>query len=763
MEQHIAMKHIALAAALALLPSAAWAQCTGVFPPNTLCGNPTGVAAPPSAFLYSGSLIGPGSSTANGLPLWSNTAGTILKDGNGQTVAGTYTWSGTQNINASLGVQATDPLGPANNINQRDLVDMTATYDINTLINPGFTQRNGLVITLNGTDGDQIYGNGSTVKSTFLPLSLTGTYTAEGQRFLYAYNITCLGKGDCSLGQSFINYAGYPSAGDEGTGYGLASRFVQSTSTGPGGVVTATVSSISRNTCNTTTTQTITGAATAQSFTVASNAGCTVGTWIVLQHEAATGFPNHEATQITAVSAGSITAKVAGTYANGVTVTPAVDMIHSAAWTGQGRVLVDTTATPYTTGTVTSVSGGQLIGTGTGWSNTMLTGGTALVPGCISLAADDYTGAPYGAGALALHDWYQIKAVVDATHLNIQSFSAAGDQSYKGKGPGSGAYTIRPCAEILRYLSNAESILDTNSFAWTVNNILDISLPPYPDTNGDWRAMAFYSSGGTLRSMQLYDNQGARAFASGIAISCIQGPICNPVTAGADAVAYQSGISISYAATALNVQGGNGPPTTAAIFLAGGIAYGQGTDVAGRIAWGNLTTGPYIQPDNVNGGMSFYGGQGLLNLGVTSGGGHSPILQWGLTPAIGGISFGGIIKPVVTTMGPNANVGPCNATSDGGIAAISDGETNFAGLPITTGFGSAHVLIRCNATRWTVLSADMTPVAFSALPGCGATQNGGQANVTDSSTATWGATVTGGGANNVLARCNGSAWTVVGK
>lgn len=37
------------------------------------------------------------------------------------------------------------------------------------------------------------------------------------------------------------------------------------------------------------------------------------------------------------------------------------------------------------------------------------------------------------------------------------------------------------------------------------------------------------------------------------------------------------------------------------------------------------------------------------------------------------------------------------------------------------------------------------------------------ANVSDSNTATWGATVAAGGANHVLARFNGSVWTVVGK
>ncbi|WP_315833887.1 hypothetical protein [Bradyrhizobium prioriisuperbiae] len=56
-----------------------------------------------------------------------------------------------------------------------------------------------------------------------------------------------------------------------------------------------------------------------------------------------------------------------------------------------------------------------------------------------------------------------------------------------------------------------------------------------------------------------------------------------------------------------------------------------------------------------------------------------------------------------------------------------------------------------------------TPQTFASLPAASATNNGALANVTDSTTTTWGATVTGGGANSVQVRSNGSAWTVVGK
>jgi hypothetical protein len=42
------MKKLLLVFALLFVPSTAWAQCNGVFPPNTVCGNPTTVPAVPS-------------------------------------------------------------------------------------------------------------------------------------------------------------------------------------------------------------------------------------------------------------------------------------------------------------------------------------------------------------------------------------------------------------------------------------------------------------------------------------------------------------------------------------------------------------------------------------------------------------------------------------------------------------------------------------------------------------------------------------------
>lgn len=52
--------------------------------------------------------------------------------------------------------------------------------------------------------------------------------------------------------------------------------------------------------------------------------------------------------------------------------------------------------------------------------------------------------------------------------------------------------------------------------------------------------------------------------------------------------------------------------------------------------------------------------------------------------------------------------------------------------------------------------------SFASLPACSGTTEGSEAGVSDSTTAIFGATITGGGSNHVLAYCNGTNWTVAG-
>ncbi len=102
------MRWIVLALAL-LFSTSASAQCTGVFPANTLCGNLGASPAPPTAFSASGTVVGPGSSTVGDVATWANTAGTLLQDGGSlrQRLVGNLTYY----VNGNSGGTAT--CGPA--------------------------------------------------------------------------------------------------------------------------------------------------------------------------------------------------------------------------------------------------------------------------------------------------------------------------------------------------------------------------------------------------------------------------------------------------------------------------------------------------------------------------------------------------------------------------------------------------------------------------------------------------------------------------
>jgi len=62
-----------------------------------------------------------------------------------------------------------------------------------------------------------------------------------------------------------------------------------------------------------------------------------------------------------------------------------------------------------------------------------------------------------------------------------------------------------------------------------------------------------------------------------------------------------------------------------------------------------------------------------------------------------------------------------------------------------------------------VASSQLQPQTFASLPTCDSAHEGTQAAVTDSTTQTWGATLTGSGTNHVLGYCDGTSWTVAGR
>jgi hypothetical protein len=85
--------------------------------------------------------------------------------------------------------------------------------------------------------------------------------------------------------------------------------------------------------------------------------------------------------------------------------------------------------------------------------------------------------------------------------------------------------------------------------------------------------------------------------------------------------------------------------------------------------------------------------------------------------------------------------------------------TSGYGPPQTSGAGSTII----NGTGVQTIQGQVLPQKFAALSACSRSLQGAYATVVDSSTNTWGATVTSGGLDTVLAFCDGTNWTVYGK
>lgn len=97
--------------------------------------------------------------------------------------------------------------------------------------------------------------------------------------------------------------------------------------------------------------------------------------------------------------------------------------------------------------------------------------------------------------------------------------------------------------------------------------------------------------------------------------------------------------------------------------------------------------------------------------------------------------------------------------------ASSRANNVFIGCQFLQGGGTGvSTILPTNAQTALFINSNVSPIwTYSQLPTGGNVFEGDEFNISDSTTATWGANVTvGGGANHVLVRYNGSNWTVVG-
>lgn len=254
---------------------------------------------------------------------------------------------------------------------------------------------------------------------------------------------------------------------------------------------------------------------------------------------------------------------------------------------------------------------------------------------------------------------------------------------------------------------------------------------------------------------------------------------------------------VSQDQVALAITGG-GSTTAAGTVQPVTIKTGNNTD-AGPGATGPITIehGTYV-------GRSDFGGSGVVGGAIViTGGAGQPVAGNFANGGVGGAftaSAGtggnntfangnaGAGGAMTVRSGPggnathadNSNGGAGGALSlvarDGGTAAQGTGgaggsvsvEAGAGGTGTVANGAAGTIALKVAATTIATVASDrvtfakvarLTPMAFGSLP-TGA--EGMLAWVNDSNTATWGATVAGGGANKVLANFNGTNWTVVG-
>ncbi len=91
---------------------------------------------------------------------------------------------------------------------------------------------------------------------------------------------------------------------------------------------------------------------------------------------------------------------------------------------------------------------------------------------------------------------------------------------------------------------------------------------------------------------------------------------------------------------------------------------------------------------------------------------------------------------------------------------LNTGVSDPSAISFVAGTGSGNVV---RATLPVMVTPVIPPILFASITACNGGTAGAIQTVSDSSTNTWGATITGSGGNTVMAFCNSVNWTVIGK
>jgi hypothetical protein len=209
------------------------------------------------------------------------------------------------------------------------------------------------------------------------------------------------------------------------------------------------------------------------------------------------------------------------------------------------------------------------------------------------------------------------------------------------------------------------------------------------------------------------------------------------------------------------------------------------------------TNGQVPTAGTASGGISPISWATPSSSGITGSGTAGTFMAWATSSTAGNApcTFTAANINCTTTNGPLAQV-VLNATATGntsgnhswtlldgasgdsifGVPAGSSSVGNPSGVSIVYPVGSGFFLnpgtpsaLNCDSVGFCTFGGTITapfvkakPATFSAAGSCSGAE-GVLTAITDSTTNTWGATVTGGGANHILMYCDGTNWTVAAK
>lgn len=438
---------------------------------------------------------------------------------------------------------------------------------------------------------------------------------------------------------------------------------------------------------------------------------------------------------------------------------------------GEGRPFYDVTQA-YTTGTITSFSGSSgldtVTGSGTGWPVSTATTTSAAIPvtgsnttpGSVNVQVASSAGFSIGSAICvadpASFEYTVVTAVPDGTHITAVFLQPHASGATIATG-GMCGYGLAMTADI--YTSSTQT-------GDTVPIPPLRQLIPFVKTSSATSGTVWISPGGgdSYSATAKFPSAAYTAYPMSFSLPGTNNQ-SNVIRLQGNGVAWANGDTVALAnypwqkVSGLNFSFTQYLPSPGLVGGGAGITY-RGIWGGNQVGWAlNNTSDPTRYQGHSASAGNFIAPYAFRVSGIW---GYGTIFDH--FPDKAGISFG---CPYDSTGVSNCNINASFSYHVIDVAAQGGTDTLYHN-PATgefrlVGGGAAKTWLFNPTGDFSALNGGVQPAAttFSTLAACSGALEGMMRPVTDSTTATWGATITGTGSNHVLAYCDGSAWTVM--